>query len=81
MKIEKLEEVIEIVSAANEEEKKLRNRDIPDSVAEIRIGAGIARAHFDLLRANAVSSLVDAGFEVDIFNGAGVYWSEEEQGE
>lgn len=46
MKIEKLKEAIEIVAAANEEEKKLRNRDIPDSVAEIRIGAGIARGPF-----------------------------------
>lgn len=78
MKVEKLKEVIEIVSAANEEDAKLRNHDVPDSVAEVRIGAGIASIHFDLLSANAVTSLVDAGFEVDIFNGAGVYWHGED---
>ena len=49
MKVEKLKEVIEIVSAANEEDVKLRNHDVPDSVAEVRIGAGIASIHFDLL--------------------------------
>lgn len=48
MKIKKLKEVIEIVSAANEEDVKLRNHDVPDSVAEVRIGAGIAQHPFRL---------------------------------
>lgn len=78
MKIEKLREVIEIVSEANEEKKKLRNHGVPNSVAEVRIGAGVASIHFDLLTANAVASLVDAGFEVDICEGASVYWRGED---
>lgn len=45
MKIEKLKEAIEIVAAANEEEKKLRNRDIPDSVPESE-SARHRRVHF-----------------------------------
>lgn len=81
MKIEKLEEVIQIVADANEEEAKLRLRDIPSSAADISIGAGFARIFFSRLSANAVASLVVAGFEVEIGDGASVYWHEEEQGE
>lgn len=81
MKIEKLEEVIEIVSAANEEDVKLRRRDIPSSAAEISIGTNFASICFSSLGANAVASLVDAGFDVKIGDGASIYWREEGQGE
>lgn len=77
MKIEKLKEVIEIVSEANEEDVKLRRRDVPVSAAEISIGADFARICFGKLGANAVASLVDAGFEVEIDDGASIYWREE----
>lgn len=78
MKVKKLKEVIEIVAAANEEDVKLRRRDVPSSAAEISIGAGFARICFSRLGANAVSSLVDAGFEVEIADGASIYWRGEE---
>lgn len=78
MKIEKLKEVIDIVAEANEEKKKRLHRDVPTSVAEIRIGAGTASIYFSSLGANAVASLVDAGFEVDICKGASVYWRGED---
>lgn len=78
MKIDKLKEVIEIVADANEEEKKLRHRDVPISLAEISIGAGTASICFGSLGANAVASLVDAGFEVHICDGANIYWHGEE---
>lgn len=77
MKVEKLKEVIEIVSEANEEEAKLRLRDIPSSAAEISIGTDFARICFSRLGANAVASLVDAGFDVEIGDGASIYWREE----
>lgn len=85
MKIEKLKEVIEIVADANEEEKKLRHRDVPSSLAEISIGAGTASIYFSSLDASAVASLVNAGFDVqigesarDFSSGAYVYWRKEE---
>lgn len=85
MKVEKLKEVIEIVSEANEEVEKLRHRDAPRSVAEIRIGAGTANIYFSSLDASAVASLVNAGFDVqigesasDFSSGAYVYWRKEE---
>lgn len=78
MKIEKLKEVIEIVSGANEEVEKRRHRDAPSSVAEIRIGAGIASIYFSSLGASAVASLVDAGFDVEIGDGASIYWRGED---
>lgn len=78
MKIEKLKEVIEIVAAANEEVEKRRHRDAPSSVAEIRIGAGIASIYFSSLGASAVASLVDAGFDVEISDGASIYWRGED---
>ena len=85
MKVEKLKEVIEIVSEANEEVEKLRHRDAPRSVAEIRIGAGTANIYFSSLDASAVASLVNAGFDVqigesasDFSSGAYVYWHGED---
>ena len=78
MKIERLKEVIEIVAAANEEVEKRRHRDAPSSVAEIRIGASIASIYFSSLGASAVASLVDAGFDVEIGDGASIYWRGEE---
>lgn len=81
MKIEKLEEAIEIVAAAHEADEKRRHRDAPSSVAEIRIGAGTASIYFSSLGASAVASLVDAGFDVEIGDGASIYWREAEQGE
>ena len=81
MKIEKLKEVIEIVAAANEEVEERRHRDAPRSVAEISIGTDFARICFSSLGANAVASLVDAGFDVEIGDGASIYWREEGQGE
>lgn len=77
MKVEKLKEVIEIVSEANEEDVKLRHRDVPISAAEISIGTDFARICFSNLGANAVASLVDAGFNVEIGDGASIYWREE----
>lgn len=81
MKVEKLKEVIEIVSEANKEDVKRRRRDMPSSAAEISIGTDFARICFSSLGANAVASLVDAGFDVEIGDGASIYWREEGQGE
>lgn len=78
MKVEKLKEVIEIVSGANEEFEERRHRDAPRSVAEIRIGAGTANICFGSLGASAVASLVDAGFDVEIGDGASIYWRGED---
>lgn len=85
MKIEKIKEVIDIVAAANEADEKRRHRDVPSSVAEIRIGAGTASIYFSSLGASAVASLVNAGFDVQIgeaasnfSSGAYVYWRKEE---
>lgn len=77
MKIEKLKEVIEIVAATNKADVKLRHRDVPISAAEISIGTDFARICFSSLGANAVTSLVDAGFDVEIGDGASIYWREE----
>ncbi len=79
MKINKLKEVIDIVVAANEADERRLHRDVPSSAADISIGAGIAHICFSSLRATAVTSLVDAGFEVQVCTaGASVYWREEE---
>lgn len=78
MKIEKLKEVIEIVAAANEEDVKLRHRDVPISAAEISIGTDFASICFSHLGATAVASLVGAGFEVEIGDSASIYWRGEE---
>lgn len=74
MKVEKLKEVLEIVSEANKGDVKLRRRDMTSSTAEISIGAGFARICFSRLGANAVASLMDAGFEVEVGDGASIYW-------